>query len=414
MTGIATIVRLLVLFLLIALTVILITRRLKIPYTLGLVVVGLLISFFGSAPQLRFTPDLVLFVFLPALLFEGSWAIPVRLMRENWLTIFLLVGPALLLEVALIAVLLHSFTTLNWEQAFLLAAILSPTDPVAVLGLFRQLKINRQLSTIIEAESLFNDGVAGALYQVFLAFVLVNAHGQSLPAARAWLESIGTFLLEAGGGVLIGGLCGFFINRFVKMIDDPLIETTITIVTAYGVYLLADFLHTSGILAVILAGLILGSGQVMSMSERTREAVDNFWSTVAFLANALLFLLVGVQLNPTSILSSADIVSLLFTAGLAIVAVLLARFVLVATLPTSLPPSPGKRLHSWRFVIFWSGLRGALSLALVLALPLDVPNRSHIIFATYAVVLFTLLVQGFSLRVILQRLPSVSESYEQS
>jgi CPA1 family monovalent cation:H+ antiporter len=412
MTEITTIVRLLVLLLLIALTVILVTRRLKIPYTLGLVVVGLLISFFDSNAHLHLTPDLVLFVFLPALLFEGSWAISLRLLRENWLVIFLLAGPALLLEIVLIAVPLYFFTMLNWEQAFLLAVILSPTDPVAVLGLFRQLRINKQLSTIIEAESLFNDGIAGALYQVFLALVLLNAHGQPMSAAGAWLEGIRTFLLEAGGGVLIGGLCGFFINRFVKMIDDPLIETTTTIVTAYGVYLLADFLHTSGILAVILAGLILGSGQAMGMSELTREAVDNFWSVIAFLANALLFLLVGIQLNPTRFLNSQDNVSLLFTAGLAIIAVLVARFVIVAALPSGMPTAPAKRLRSWRFVIFWSGLRGALSLALVLALPLEVPNRSNFIFATYAVVLFTLLVQGFSLRAILQRLPYVSESYE--
>ncbi|MBV9688726.1 MAG: sodium:proton antiporter [Ktedonobacteraceae bacterium] len=413
MTEITAIVRLLVLLLLIALTVILITRRLKIPYTLGLVVVGLLISFFDSNAHLHLTPDLVLFVFLPALLFEGSWAISLQVMRENWLVIFLLAGPALLLEVVLITVPLSFFTILNWEQAFLLAVILSPTDPVAVLGLFRQLRINKQLSTIIEAESLFNDGVAGALYQVFLVLVLLNAHGEALSAAGAWLEGIQTFLLQAGGGVLIGALCGFLINRFVKMIDDPLIETTITIVTAYGVYLLADFLHTSGILAVILAGLILSSGQAMGMSELTHEAVDNFWSVIAFLANALLFLLVGIQLNPTRLLDSQDSVSLLLTAGLAIIAVLAARFVIVAALPTGLPPTvPGKRLRSWRFVIFWSGLRGALSLALVLALPLDVPNRSNFLFATYAVVLFTLLVQGFSLRAILQRLPCMSESYE--
>ncbi|MBV8694487.1 MAG: cation:proton antiporter [Ktedonobacteraceae bacterium] len=412
MTEISAIVRLLVLLLLVALTVILITRRLKIPYTLGLVVVGLVISFFDSNAQLRLTPDLVLFVFLPALLFEGSWAISVQLILENWLIIFLLVGPALLLEVVLIAVPLYFFTILNWQQAFLLAVILSPTDPVAVLGLFRQLRINRQLSTIIEAESLFNDGMAGALYQVFLTLVLLNAHSQPLSATGAWLGGIGTFLLEAGGGALIGAVCGFLINRFVKMIDDPLIETTVTIVTAYGVYLLADFLHTSGILAVILAGLILGSGQAMDMSEETREAVDNFWSVVAFLANALLFLLVGIQLNPTRFLTSQDNVSLLFTAGLAIIAVLVARFVIVVALPRGLPAVSGKRLPSWRFVIFWSGLRGALSLALVLALPLDVPNRSNFIFATYAVVLFTLFVQGFSLRAILQRLPSVSESYE--
>src|SRR5437667_4538634 len=209
---------------------------------------------------------------------------------------------------------------------------------------------------------------------------------------------------------MIGLVCGFIVSRLVMFIDEPLIETTITIVTAYGVYLLADALHTSGILAVILAALVLGSyGRRIGMAEQTREGVDNFWSTIAFLANALVFLLVGAELNPTRFLSSQSIVTFLLMAGLAIVAVLLARFVMVLILPRRAPPTKGIFLLAWRFVIFWSGLRGALSLALVLALPLTVPYREALIFSTYAVVLFTLLVQGFSLRFILRRFPSVLE-----
>ncbi len=409
MTDIVSLVRILVILLLIALTVILVTRWLTVPYTLGLVVVGLLIGFFERLPTIHLTPDLVLFVFLPALLFEGSWSISVRLLLENWVAIFLLAVPGVLLELVLIALPLHFFTGIDWADSFLLAAILSPTDPVAVLGLFRQIKANARLSSIIEGESLFNDGVAGALYQVFLTFVLVSTHGQAISGGQAWLNGIGRFLIEAGGGVLIGSVCGFLVSRFVKHIDDPLIETTITVVTAYGVYLLADFLHTSGILAVILAGLIVGSyGRRIGMSEGTREAVDNFWSMIAFLANALVFLLVGVELNPMLFLSSQKSATLLITAALAIVAVLLARFVMVLLLPRKAPL--GVPLHSWRFVIFWSGLRGALSLALVLALPLDVPDRDALVFSTYAVILFTLLVQGFSLRWILKHLPSVAAS----
>ena len=406
MTDIATIVRLLVILLLIALTVIFITRRLTVPYTLGLVVVGLLIGIFGHVSGVQLTPDLVLFVFLPALLFEGSWSIQIERLRKNWLVIFLLAVPGLLLSLVLIALLLHFFAGLIWVDAFLLAAILSPTDPVAVLGLFRQLKVDEDLSTIIEGESLFNDGVAGSLYQVFLAFVLIFVHQQAMTTGQILTLGLETLLLEAGGGVLIGSIAGFLISRFVKFIDDPLIETTITIVTAYGVYLLADSLHTSGILAVIMAGLILGSyGQRMGMSVRTRDFVDDFWSIVAFVVNALLFLLVGVQLNPTNFLASGEVLHLLLVAGLSIIAVLLARFIMVLLLPRRLASFPGLRLRSWRFTIFWSGLRGALSLALVLALPLEVPDRSSLIFSTYAVVLFTLLVQGISLRWIVKHLP---------
>lgn len=412
--DIVGVVRILVTLLLIALIVILVARRLAVPYTLGLVVVGLLIGFFSPIPAIHLTPELVLFVFLPALLFEGSWAISVQRLRKNWVHVFLLAGPALLLALTLIAVPLHFFAGLDWGTAFLLGAILSPTDPVAVLGLFQQLKMNEDLSTIIEGESLFNDGVAGALYQIFLALVLFSLHGQSVSVGQAWLNGIGMFLLEAGGGAGIGLLCGFLVSRLVTFIDEPLIETTITIVTAYGVFLLADALHTSGILAVILAALVLGSyGRRIGMDERTREAVDNFWSIAAFLANALLFLLVGAQLNPTRFLASALDSSLLLMAGLAIVAVLLSRFVVVLMLPAITQPLIHPSLWSfvrpsWRVVIFWSGLRGALSMALVLALPLDLPSRDSLVLSTYAVVLFTLLVQGFSLRTILKRLPAVS------
>ncbi|MBO0779658.1 MAG: sodium:proton antiporter [Ktedonobacteraceae bacterium] len=406
MTDIAAVVRLLVVLLLIAMTVILLTRRLELPYTLGLVTVGLIISLVGHPPEFHLTPELVLFVFLPALLFEGAWSISLNHLLKNWRVILLLAVPGLLLEVVLIAVPLHLLTVLPWSDAFLLAAILSPTDPVAVLGLFRQLKIDVRLSTIIEGESLFNDGVAGVLYKVCLVFVLLPLNGQEFSLGEILWQSAETLVLEAGGGILLGLACGFLVSRFVRFIDDGLLETTLTIVTAYGLYLLADFLHTSGILAVIIGGLVLGSyGRERGMSERTREAVDNFWSMVAFLANALLFLLVGAQLDPSEFLTPGRAGSLLWIAGLVIVLVLLARFVIVLLLPRHISPFDGLRLRSWRFVIFWSGLRGALSMALVLALPVSMPDREELIFSTYAVVLFTLLVQGFSLRWILKRLP---------
>jgi CPA1 family monovalent cation:H+ antiporter len=409
MVDTLTILRELVLLLLVALTVILITRRLAVPYTLGLVVVGLLIGVLGLVPEIRLTPDLVLFVFLPALLFEGAWSMSLDGLRENWRVVMLLAVPGMLLELVLIGLPLHFLGALSWPSAFLLAAILSPTDPVAVLGLFRQLKVNQSLSTIIEAESLFNDGVAGVLYQVFLALVLLGVSGQHLSVGQIWLNGLGVLALEAGGGVAIGAACGYLVSRWVKFIDEPLIETTITIVAAYGVYLLADTLHMSGILAVIVVGLFLASySRSHSMSERTREVVDNYWTMSAFLVNALLFLLVGAQFNPVQFFSSPAVFTLALTAIVAILAVLLARFMMVLLLPRSIPAF-SVRLRAWRFIIFWSGLRGALSMALVLALPLGVPDRNILVFATYAVVFFTLLVQGFSLRSILMRLPSTQQ-----
>lgn len=410
MTDVVTVIRTLVVLLLIALSVILLTRRLAVPYTLGLVVVGLLCSLLGLLSNVRLTPDLVLFVFLPALLFEGSWSLSLGLLRAHWLTVFVLVVPGLLLALVMIALPLHFLAGLSWESALLLAAILSPTDPVAVLGLFRQLKVHASLATIIEGESLLNDGVAGALYQTFLALLLLSLQGQALSVGQAWVVGGQIVLLEAGGGIFVGGVCGFVVSRFVKLIDEPLIETTMTIVAAYGVYLLADALHMSGILAVIVAGLIIAEYGQRGMSETTRKAVDNFWTVIAFVANALVFLLVGLQLNPTKFLLSARLPGLLITAGLAVLAVLLTRLAMVLLLPLKREVVPAGHVRSWRFLIFWSGLRGALSLALVLALPLTIPDREALVFATYVVVLFTLLVQGFSLRFILRHMPALAES----
>ncbi|GCE18173.1 cation:proton antiporter [Dictyobacter kobayashii] len=402
------VVRLLVVLLLIALMVIFITRRFAVPYTLGLVLVGLLISLFGHLDAFHLSPELVLFVFLPPLIFEGSWSISLKLLRENWAPILLLAVPGLLLELILIALPLYFFVHVPWSVALLLAAILSPTDPVAVLGLFRQLKVNEHLSILIEGESLFNDGVAGALYQVFLAIVLLSLQGQQVTFGVAVMRGIGVFLLQAGGGVLVGALCGLAVSRCVRQVNDHLIEMTMTIVTAYGVYLLADAMHMSGILAVIVASLILSDYCLkQGMSEETRLAVDDFWSMIAFLANALLFLLVGAQLNPVSLLTTQEPISLLLAAGVVIGAVLVARYVMVLILPLAFGGALRKRLHTWRFILLWSGLRGALSLALVLALPTNIPDRTALIFSTYMVVLFTLLVQGFSIRPVLRRIPGL-------
>lgn len=407
MIDIVSVVRILIILLLIALVVILLARRLAIPYTLGLVIVGLLISFFVRLQNVRLSPDLILFVFLPALLFEGAFASSVRHLREQWVPIVLFALPGVVLTLLVIALPFHFLIGLDWTVALLLGTILAPTDPVAVLGLFRQLKASPHLSAIIEGESLFNDGVAGSLYQVFLALIVVSAHGHAETGAMAWLQGIGTFLLEAGGGGLTGFVCGFLVSRVLKYIDEPLFETVVTLVTAYGTYLLADAVHMSGILAVIVAGLTVGSyGRHHGLSEQTQETVDAFWSVLGFLANALIFLLVGLELNPVQFLTFPGLNSFLVNAAVAIGTVLVARLAMVFLLPRAWTSEKVTSLPLWRVALFWSGLRGALSLALVLALPLEVPRRQVLFTSTYAVILFTLLVQGLSIRGIIQRMSS--------
>ncbi|GCE30324.1 Na+/H+ antiporter [Dictyobacter alpinus] len=417
MLTLPILIRDLVLFLAIALVTNLVARRLSIPYTLGLVVVGLVVGLFGLTPEVQLTPDLVLYVFLPALLFEGAWNVKLDLLRKNWRVIFFLAGPGLLISVVIIAALLHFIVQLDWMTAFLLAAILSPTDPVAVLGLFRQLHVNERLSNIIEGESLFNDGVAGSLYQVFLMFVLLGVHNQSLTGWSAVGTGLLQLLIEAGGGIAFGIIAGAVISQGLKRIDDPQIETTITLVAAYGVFWVADTIHLSAIITVIVLGLVLGNyGRNTAMSEATKGDVDTVWDIASFLGNALIFLLVGVQFRSFAniFLSNSGFITW-FVALLAVGIVLLARFFLVFILavhswikwPNNLFEKGRYVPRSWRLIIFWSGLRGALSLALALSIPLEVPARTLILVSTYAVVFFTLLVQGLSIRFVLKKaLPS--------
>lgn len=424
MVDISLLVRDLVLFLSLALLIVLVTRRFVLPYTLGLVIVGLVIGFIGIAPEVVLSPDLVLFVFLPALLFEGAWTIKLSLLRENWRVIFFLAGPGLLLSLSIIALMLHVLDHLDWATALLLAAILSPTDPVAVLGLFRQMHVNQRLASIIEGESLFNDGVAGSLSQTFLVLVLLSARGQAPTGWAVLSNSIGVFLLEAGGGMVLGLFWGLLISQGLKRLDDPVLETTVTLLCAYGSYWVANALHLSAIITVIVVALILGNyGRQIGMSERTRNDVETFWRMLAFLANALIFLLMGMQFHPFArSLFAAPERTTWMVALIAIGVVLLSRFVLVLILTAhswlKLPRKRGRGgtealikrpfPRAWQFIVFWSGFRGALSLALVLALPLTVPAREILITSTYAVVLFTLFVQGLSIRWVLSRILSAS------
>jgi CPA1 family monovalent cation:H+ antiporter len=416
--DIPLLIRDLVLFLLIALVVNLLTSKLAVPYTLGLVVVGLFLGFFQLTPEAQLTPDLVLFVFLPPLLFEGAWSAKLSLLKEYWRVIFFLAGPGLLLSLVIIAAILHGVEQLDWLTALLLAAILSPTDPVAVLGLFRHLHVNERLSTIIEAESLFNDGVAGSLYQIFVALLLLSLRGHALTAGEAWGQGLLLLAQEAGGGVLVGGIGGLLISQGLKRLDDPVLETTVTLVAAYGLYWLADTLHTSAIVAVIVAGLILGNyGRRIAMSERTQSDIDTFWTMLAFVANALIFLLIGIQVHALALrLFSGSGFFIWSVTLIAIGVVLLSRLALVLVLLVrswmQLPrwATEGRLVlvrqplpRTWSVIIFWSGLRGALPLALALALPAELPARSVLVISTYAVVLFTLLVQGLSLRWVLHR-----------
>ncbi len=416
--GLLVQVQLLTILVVVALGVALVSRQLRLPYTLALVLVGLAIGLLRLAPSLRLEPDLVLFIFLPALLFEGAWNVNVDLLAADWLPVLLLAVPGLGLSLVVVAAALHWGVGFSWLLALLVGAIVSPTDPVAVLALLRQLRLPARLRTIVEGESLFNDGVGAAAYEIVLGLLLAAlglAGGHAHASPSAWMTALQAVWLIVGGPIL-GVAVGFAVGRLLGLVDDHVIEITATFGVAYGVYLLGVELGTSGLLAVVAAGLVLGSyGRRVGMSQRTRYAAGDVWEFVGYLANSLLFLLLGLQIAAGRF--AAALPAIAWTVG----AVLVGRALMIYTLlpaqdalarwlarrdgprrirwlrrPTPIPPS-------WRPVLLFSGLRGALSLALVLGLPAAVPRQDVLEGIVYGVVLVTLLGQGIGLRALLPR-----------
>lgn len=384
--------------LLVALAVALITRRSGRPYTIALVIWGLVLGVFGALEPLGLSKELVLSVFLPPLLFEGAVQIRVDLLRRRAGLVLLLAfaGTALsALAVGAAARFLLGFEPLT---ALLLGAMVAPTDPVSVLASFRALRVRRDLSTIVEAESLFNDGVAVVLYVSLLAAI----GGESVTLTSAALD----FLFVVVGGAVLGGLVGLVAARLLARVDDHLFAVTATIVVAYGAYVLAEHVGVSGVLAVALAGLAFGQQSAGRLSTISRERVDSFWEIVVFLVNSVLFLLIGFELHLDRLVSELPDAVLL-------VGVLLAtRTVIVGGLGLMADWRRRDLPRRWRPVIVWAGLRGAVPVALAIGLPADLPGRADLVAIVFGIVLISLVGQGLTMPFVLRRarLESATES----
>jgi CPA1 family monovalent cation:H+ antiporter len=431
--GSQTIQNVQLVFILLAITLIvsLVTPQLNLPYTLVLVIVGLLIGFTPWIQNINLDPNIVLFLFLPILLFEAAWNAEIEKLAADWLPILLLAVPGLLIGLTILALALHLGIGLSWLLAILLGAIVSPTDPLAALPLLRQLGLAERLRTVIEGESLLNDGVGVAVFEVILGLLLPSLGLASVSEA---FKGVSLLVIEGEafwlllGGPLLGLLIGWQVARFLLLVDDHLIETTVTLIVAYGSYLLGNALHTSGLLAVVGAGLVIGSyGRNRSMSPRAQEAAQDIWEFLAYLANSLLFLLLGIQIGASNL---SHALPGIFWAGLGII---VGRFFIIYLLihlhdalarragrrPTHqgllrFLPVPRPLATSWRPLLVLIGLRGALSIALVLSLPTNFTQRALLESIVYGVVLITLLGQGLGLRFLLPHWPANEEEEEAS
>lgn len=374
-------------------------RRLQVPYTVALVIVGLLLTN-QSQLNLELTPELILALFVPPLVFEAAFHLSLNELRQNIRTIVLLAVPGVILTMLFVGGVISLGVGLSLPVALTFGALIAATDPVAVVSLFRMLGVPKRLSVLVEGESLLNDGTALVLFNLMLVIVATGQFSLALSAID--------FLRISVGGIAVGLVLGWVASRLIARVDDYLIETTLTTVLAFGSYLIAEQLNFSGVLAVVAAGLINGNLGPQGMSPTTRIVLFNFWEYFAFLANSLVFLLIGLEVDIPALLSAWHPIAW------AIGAVILARFIVVYGLSLLTRRLAEPITLRWQHVLAWGGLRGALSLALALSLPDSFgPDRTLLRTMAFGVVLFTLLVQSTTMRPLIRRLGIILRNPEQ-
>jgi monovalent cation:H+ antiporter, CPA1 family len=377
--------------LLIASVVAMLARRFNFPYTVGLLVAGVGLSFFSIAPPVYLTKHLIFSFLLPPLIFEAALLLHWKELKEVLPVVLLLASVGLVVSALLTAFGLHML--LGWPllSASIFGVLIAATDPVSVIATFKEAGVQGKLRILVEAESLFNDGIAAVLFSLVLAFSVVAA-----PTPLGLLYE-GLFII--GGGLACGLVVAMATLYLIDKTEDHLVELTFTAIAAYGSFLLAEHFHCSGVLATLLTGLILGNkGHLGSITEKGREAVEAFWEFAAFLANSLIFILIGIQE------AKQPFASLWLPALVAIGLVLLGRALAIYPLTALFSKSRFKVEQGHQHVLVWGGLRGALALALALGLPATLPYRSEIITLTFAVVAFSVLVQGLTVTPFMKQL----------
>jgi Na+/H+ antiporter len=386
-------------------SLVLLSDILEVPYPIFLVLGGLVLGFIPGVPEVELAPELVLLIFLPPLLYVSAFFSSLRDLRANIRPIGLLSVGLVALTTVVVAGVAHFVVGLSWPVAFVLGAIVSPTDPVAATAIAERLGVPRRIVTVLEGESLINDGTALVLYQTAVRVVMFGV-------AFSLLELGLRFVVGVALGVAIGLLAGYVIATVRRRIEDPLVEITISLFTGYAAYLPAEELNASGIpasgvLAAVTAGIYLGWLSPRLTSPSTRLQAYSLWEILTFMLNSLLFILIGLQLPAILEGISEDYSpgTLALYAVAVCLAVIAARFVWMFP-ATYLPRKVSRRLRErdpsppWQnvAVIAYAGMRGAVSLAAALALPLEFPGRDLVLFLTFCVIFVTLVGQGLTLQ----------------
>ncbi|MDP7203384.1 MAG: sodium:proton antiporter [Candidatus Poseidoniaceae archaeon] len=410
-----------------AIMVALAIRRFNMPYTIALVIAGLVLGLMSRFDDLFsielsgiLSAEVILFLILPPLLFDGASKLSFHSFKRNWRLTILLAVPAVIISMFSIGLIIW---VLIWQGdpemflfALLLGAVLAPTDPVSVLALFKECGAPHQLSTIVEGESLFNDGTGVVLFQVMAALVAASLMGDSSSLGSTLLEGALKFVQMVVIGSVVGAAIAFAANTALVWTRNHLLEVTITVAVAFGSFLLAEHFQGSGVIAVVVAGMMVGNiGKLQAMTPQARVGLDHFWEMVAFLMNSVLFLLIGFEMMER-IEPSGDALLMILVAILAATIARLSIYpmceIVTRWSPDSDIPKP------WRHVIFWGGLRGSIPLALMLILldqwilhpdaelAANLPSGVYdeMLLMAFSVVLFTLLVQGMTITPLMKKL----------
>lgn len=378
-------------------------RRLRLPYTVGLVIAGAGLASARVSTGLELTHDFIFFAILPPLLFEAGLSIHWQDLRRDAAPVLTLATMGVVIAALVVAV--GASLLLGWPfaSALVFGVLIAATDPVAVIAMFKDTGVKGRLRLLVESESLLNDGVAAVLFASVLSLALATGASVSVP------QAIQSLVINSGGGTFVGCLGGGFCILLAGRTPDRLVETGLTLVAAYGSFLAAEYVHVSGVMATLAAGLLMGNVGVLNARKENRLALDapdfvvGFWDFTAFFANSLIFLLMGVTLAaiPFASLGSA----LFVLVGLVLLGRALSVYPLCLIFARSRWAIEPRQQH----ILWWGGLRGALALALALALPPALAMRNEILVATFGVVAFSVVVQGLTMSPFLKLLGLLPE-----
>jgi CPA1 family monovalent cation:H+ antiporter len=389
--------------LIIAIVVALIARRLHVPYTVGLVVAGIGLALTRVDIGISLTPGFFFELLLPPLLFEAALNLSWKELRRDMFPVLALATGGVVLAAIFGAIATKYLLGWSWEVAVLFSILIAATDPVAVIALFKDIRVTGRVRLLVESESLFNDAVVAVLFAVALSWVQ-SGHISVLGFAQS-------FTLSIVGSLIAGGLCSLVAIALVRQTDDHLVETALTATAAYGSFILAQSFGASGILATVIAGMLIGNfGALRSdgespLSEMGRAFVLNFWEFAAFLADSIIFLLIGLRVAvvPFGSFGWAALAWVILVTGAA-------RALTVYPIAGLFSRSRWAISKIDQHILWWGGLRGALAIALSLSLPQTMPMHDQVVIATFGAVAFSVLVQGITMPLLLRQLGIARDS----